>query len=229
MAPGTKHKVQGLANGDATSLPHVCLSSSALFTPPNSNVRYREAKRCPSLPYRWQDSLAVSAIGTFSLERYRPSTQRCQDDDRNLPGRFAPRHTDSDLRPALPLRQFQAEIRLSAVGSGCDKRGSLSDRGQNSLDLDRCLRHLRLRSRVCQPGCCPWIRSAIPADPLGMQGCGRRLPQVRHRSPASLLKLLHQHWGIAAVRTGGELCPLWPAWMASPVPAVRAPNAYPVP
>jgi hypothetical protein len=56
--------------------PHVCLSSSALFTPPNSNVRYREAKRCPSLPYRWQDSLAVSAIGTFSLERYRPSTAK---------------------------------------------------------------------------------------------------------------------------------------------------------
>ncbi len=130
-----------------------------------------EAKRCPSLPYRWQVSLAVSAFGTLSLERSRPSTQPRQD-DRNLSLCF--RHTGSDPRPALPLRQFQAEIRLSAVGSGCDRSGSLSDRGQNSLQLDPYLRHVRLRPRVCQPGCCPWIRSAISADPLGSQGCGER-------------------------------------------------------
>jgi hypothetical protein len=146
MVPHPKYSSWPMAAVDATS--DVCISS-----PVNVYSSRTEAKRCPSLPYRWPVSPAVSAFGTMSLERCRPSTQPRKMTE--TPCSVALANTDFDLRPALPLRQFQAEIRLSAVGSGCDKSGSLSDRGQNSLELDPYLRHVRLRSRVCQPGCCP--------------------------------------------------------------------------
>lgn len=79
-------------------------------------------------------------------------------------------------------------------------------------------------ARVFTSRALPWIRSAIPADPLGCKA----VETISADTPQKSLKLLHQHWGMAAVKDGRRTMPTLAAWMASPVPAVRAPNAHPI-
>jgi hypothetical protein len=216
------------------TLPGTSLSSCVYqlqFTPPaRSRFRHLEVKRCPLLPYLWQVSLTVSWFGTFSLKPRRPRTQ--------------PRHNGRNLPVCCSLPGTRTLTCAQHSLSDGPRRGSGSPpwalaateavRYQTAFrmawKLDLCLRHVRLHHpRVCQPGLPMDPQIPIPADPLGSQGCGKGLPQVRHGSPASLLKLLQQYRGIATVKDWRSTMPTLDCFESEPRARCPCPNAHPVP